>query len=499
MRLVASTLCVLVSATAACRKQAPPTAPAPVAPTPTATRPAAPGVTEGDARQVLDAWLAAQNRADFAAYQALYASRFEGIKRAGPRVHKFDRASWLKDRERMFAAPAQGAPMAVGIEQIAITGGPTTARVRLIQSFSRGSFKDRGPKELILARQGQDLRIAREEMLASDLEQTGGAAAAPLAEGSFFFVIAEGVVLAQNPGRAAAAGPPKLLPESDTVYLVSAAVDETRLEAAALRWKNRKLQIFDKDGPACVATVTGFQLLVRVDPHFSTTQMWAGALDDNGNPTENGVPLGEAAITQAAWELAEPILIGTLGGACKPPTSKAALAAAWARAVELPAPALAVVTDELDGPWRAEADAQVRRQPEVAAALKAFADSAENQEEGASEPTIEVNRIARKGGAPELVVARFRSGDGCADFVAATFIWKVSGTAAQPKLVLVNNPAASNLFLPVAAFDLDGDGRLELFGDQGGIGLGEVHLLRPAGGHYDDHQSLAVVSLDCYC
>ncbi len=32
-------------------------------------------------RNLIDTWLAAQNQGDFARYQALYAERFEGIKR----------------------------------------------------------------------------------------------------------------------------------------------------------------------------------------------------------------------------------------------------------------------------------------------------------------------------------------------------------------------------------------------------------------------------------
>ena len=47
---------------------------------------------------VIDAWLAAQNGGDFAAYQALYADKMEGVKRVGPRTWRFDRKGWLADR-----------------------------------------------------------------------------------------------------------------------------------------------------------------------------------------------------------------------------------------------------------------------------------------------------------------------------------------------------------------------------------------------------------------
>src|SRR5262245_24156399 len=50
----------------------------------------------------LAAWVKTQTDGDFAAYSALYADRFRGIRRSGPRTVKLDRAGWMKDRERMF-------------------------------------------------------------------------------------------------------------------------------------------------------------------------------------------------------------------------------------------------------------------------------------------------------------------------------------------------------------------------------------------------------------
>ena len=39
-----------------------------------------------DARAVVQRWLEAQNQGDFAAYEKLYAPRFTGVRRSGPRV-----------------------------------------------------------------------------------------------------------------------------------------------------------------------------------------------------------------------------------------------------------------------------------------------------------------------------------------------------------------------------------------------------------------------------
>src|SRR5690606_40600880 len=49
-----------------------------------------------------DLWLAAQNQGDFAAYQAMYAARFSGVRRSGAVTAAFDRAGWMKDRAGMF-------------------------------------------------------------------------------------------------------------------------------------------------------------------------------------------------------------------------------------------------------------------------------------------------------------------------------------------------------------------------------------------------------------
>ena len=62
-------------------------------------------LAEGDARGVVDGWLAAQNAGDLAAYDKLYAARFTGIRRSGPRTVRFDRAGWMRDRARMFGKP----------------------------------------------------------------------------------------------------------------------------------------------------------------------------------------------------------------------------------------------------------------------------------------------------------------------------------------------------------------------------------------------------------
>jgi hypothetical protein len=121
--------------------------------------PAAAGVAAPAARALLDRWLAAQNKGDFATYAKLYAPQFHGVRRSGKRTVMLDRKGWLVDRGRMFQKPMQ-----VSIADVKMDG----STIRLTQSFTQGTYKDVGQKELVLQSLGSELVIAREEMLSSD-------------------------------------------------------------------------------------------------------------------------------------------------------------------------------------------------------------------------------------------------------------------------------------------------------------------------------------------
>src|SRR5262249_14231526 len=114
------------------------------------------------ARALVERWLSSQNGGDFAAYQALYATRFTGVRRSGARIVHLDRAGWMRDRGRMFSKK-----MVVAAEGVEIAAAPAMVRVTLTQKWESGSYKDVGKKELILVREGAAWKIAREEMLDS--------------------------------------------------------------------------------------------------------------------------------------------------------------------------------------------------------------------------------------------------------------------------------------------------------------------------------------------
>jgi hypothetical protein len=115
------------------------------------------------AAALVAAWLAAQNAGDFERYQSFYARDFRGVRRSGERVVELDRARWMKERARMFANG-----FAVRGDDPVIEPRPDgTITVRLHQRWWSDTYMDRGEKQLLLAMEGGQLRIVREEQLSS--------------------------------------------------------------------------------------------------------------------------------------------------------------------------------------------------------------------------------------------------------------------------------------------------------------------------------------------
>lgn len=115
------------------------------------------------AKALVDLWVDVQNRGDFAAYSALYASGFTGVRRSGTRTVKMDRAGWLRERERMF----QKKPTVVASEVRITPAADGTTTVELEQRWQSTDYGDVGKKRLTLVTEDNKLRIAFEEMLSS--------------------------------------------------------------------------------------------------------------------------------------------------------------------------------------------------------------------------------------------------------------------------------------------------------------------------------------------
>jgi uncharacterized protein DUF4440 len=132
---------------------------------PASTRAAPPPVAPDElaARTLVYRWLRAQNEGDFAAYRALYAPCFHGVRRSGGRMVVLDYEGWLRDRERMFKKK-----MKVTATDIRVTPLGTLARAAFVQGFSSGTYADRGRKVIYVAVIGGGLAIAQEELLESE-------------------------------------------------------------------------------------------------------------------------------------------------------------------------------------------------------------------------------------------------------------------------------------------------------------------------------------------
>jgi ketosteroid isomerase-like protein len=272
-----------VNAPAVARETAPP---ARVAPAPRADAPDQ--ADRKDAEALLAAWLAAQNRGDYPAYQALYADRFTGVRRSGVKIRRFDRAGWMADRTRMFKKP-----MVVAAEALVVIAHGAQTHLFFTQTFEQGTYKDTGRKWMALERTAGGMRIAREEMLDSTLiarqsQDLASAKAGPdgkaLAAGDVELgwtgkrdrlylaplVEAGDALLIGRASGAIGTGPVTVAEHttdaaSGAVGGVTAnrAVDPKKLPAALASRLGKTVQLLDEDlQPLCHATISGYSLTV---------------------------------------------------------------------------------------------------------------------------------------------------------------------------------------------------------------------------------------------
>lgn len=120
---------------------------------------AAAATPEARAKDLVQRWVDAQNKGDFAAYSALYAPTFHGMRQSQGLRTAVDRDAWLRDHGRLFKKK-----MVVKVDSIAVTGGPTT-RVDLVETLDTERFEDRGKKRLQLVERNGHLLIDYEEVL----------------------------------------------------------------------------------------------------------------------------------------------------------------------------------------------------------------------------------------------------------------------------------------------------------------------------------------------
>lgn len=428
---------------------------------------------DDEARALVDRWRDAQNRGDFAAYQALYAPRFTGVRRSGPREVRLDRAGWMKDRARMF-----GKPMKVEVESLLVFGTKREGELLFVQRFAQGNYRDAGRKSLVLVRSGAQLLIAREEMHDSTLADAGAPARSAAADLVGF--VDAGAVVLDDPVEDGwiAPGKPRLQTHDDRYFAVRGVL-ASALPKATRDLLGETVDVIGEDGAVCSAKVKRFAVRRGVTPHFGTVQAWRAERTADG------------AIARDVEAQAGPTaaLVGELEPACD--------RGLVARRPHSPA-AIVAPTPLRQGAERARALAALRRQPEYATLQKEWSEVGKGRWD-VDETSAVLAFDVTVGGKPERWLSAYlgRYGERCADWSGELWaVYRVDGE----RLVLMTKPGESALH-PAFAVDLDGDGDPELVWSRGGngdFGLQRGILFRERG-LLQRRQELRTAYHDCPC
>lgn len=387
---------------------------------------------ETTARETLDSWLRFQNRGEFEDYQKLYAEKFTGVRRSGTRTMHFDRAGWMKDRERMFRKE-----MVVSAAQVKISATGTAAIVEFVQTWESGRYKDQGPKRLVMARRpGGSLLITSEEMMSSSMVPTT-ASDKPWANGAqpwFGVVRARSVVLSTQPEETWAKGAPRAgldeaHPDLTTVTRTVAAAE---VPAELRAWVGRRVIGFDNQGVKVCDTATGALSLVgQFMAHWGEKERMATM-----KPSEAAAEM---------WGGAAAMLVGKLPAECG--------AATWVRAASLRVP---------DSDVFAEADSALQTKATKAfEALPAYREVAEvAKQTGELEEAEILSARGVVGGKPATIVTVSQfAGHECSE--NAALLWAIFEVTDKGKLRL-RGSSSSSRWKPLLLVDLDGDGTSEI-------------------------------------
>jgi hypothetical protein len=413
---------------------APPTSPAktavPATPPSAASAPAAPAaaaskpaIADDEVKALIAEWLAAQNEGAFERYSALYAARFTGVRRTGSKTRSFERKGWLADRKRMFAKPMQ-----VKAGELEIAHAGPSAVVRFDQEWSTVTYRDLGPKQMVLVRESGALRIAREELLASAALAAGGSSAR--------FVTAVGgraYVLLESAGDEPLLGKPirvEVGAPSGAVF-ESMASNETAEPAGVAVWRGGPLRLLGAHG-SCEMPAGALRAVVTGYPHFGVVQEWQG---EDGKPAATVAEIGQAiAGMYGAWVALE----------LEQPCMKDAVLALPPGA---PAPLVFKQLDD-DEAVKTRAQQALAMLPEVRKLPRADRD----------ELLAELHVTAFGRERPEWVAVAAASG--CALGLEQLALFRVEGE----QLVLQMTSRDAELWSVWALADLDGDGQPEVIG-----------------------------------
>ena len=433
---------------------------------------------EAKAKELVTAWVAAQNQGNFDAYAAFYAPRFTGIKRSGPRERKFAQAGWLADRRNMFKSAMQ-----VTADEVAVSVSSDTAVVTFVQTWASGTYQDKGQKQLVLVPSKDGLEIAREEMLQSQIEAAGSEPKA-LDLGVFSFVIkVEGdldvVIPAEHVDLDWASGAPKLVKKQGPTTVIQ-AVDVEKLPAEFKAWLGRKVTT----EAGCTGSIDRLELVGRYVPHFGTVQTWNGT--DGVDAV--GKALSDEAIAREALDggSIDVELVGHIAGCSD---------GLWVREEGKPAPVV-YAKDAADPKLEKALLSEYRK----LAGWKAIAAEAKQAEPPVTTPTWDVF----EGAAPSVTTwtdatsgrtfaqVVGQAGSGCGQFGGAFgALFEVKNKGAKATFVLLTDAEGGPTAAIEAVVDLDGDGDVEFVIDEG--------LIQRAGPVWTRTFDLTPPDFDCPC
>jgi hypothetical protein len=433
----------------ACKRQASAPVPSPPAKGVAKPAPKPSPATEQEVRSFLARWLAAQNEGKFDDYQALYAEKFQGVRRSGPRVRYLNRETWMGDRQRMFRKP-----MKVAVADLKIAIGASVTNVHFTQTWESGKYKDQGPKRIQLVSARSGWFIAQEEMLASQVAPRNAAG------GDFLLVYAGAPVLATEVEESCGQGPRTL-----EDFVGHQDVRASRLPAHLQRWQGQKIEMFDQQGGVCTAKVTGFELTAQAEWHFATVQAWR----------EEKLP--EEEIAEEVWSQGGLLLLAKLSeerGSCKGPVLARA-----AGNESTPVVPFVQATGALLAETRKRAEQLLRRKGELGDAPKVM--------------------VAALPGAPKRALV-FLSIDPetCTpeETLSAELIWSADLSGKHPVLTLLHQ-GESDFRDALLAADVDGDGEFEII--HSGWPRLKVGVMKLKDGGLESLLSVSIPFYDCPC
>ncbi len=420
-------------------------------------------LARADVEALVEGWLNAQNQGDFAAYSALFADEFRGVRRSGKRTVRLDRKGWLSDRSRMFRKK-----MTVSISQLEVSLTHNSAAVRFTQEWASGSYRDLGKKMLRIASTKEGLQISGEEMLSSKLLRP--LASVPLLSNELVLLHEGMIVLSNSPDAEWGRGPAVLETGELTEYPAhcdddppdyeqengryfacadsapSAAYDlykarqsafERSIPADLVAWKGKKLTLYTAENACGTTTVGDLSLWAAM----RTTTERAGAA---GSKPQD--------VAQTILAIGSAILASTLAETCGGE-------AVFARAEALPAPPLWSIERAGEELTKA-ATAELSQVPE----FQMLKDEFEPYVGDAIAPVFEVVRSANNDA--DYLLASWNGPLNCHEDGAFSVLWRISNVRGSRRFEELYTDSFDPL-IAKAALDVTGDGIPEIITSDG--------------------------------